>query len=72
MTPSSGEQEDVNPSSRKREDVTPGAHSRGGSGGPWDLKNTRFSVFLPLNYVIFIFATRVLKVFALWKDRGSL
>ena len=36
-----------------------GAHPRGGPGGfappPWDLKNTIFSVFLPLNYVIYIF-----------------
>ena len=35
-----------------------GAHSRGGSGGPGppcDLKNTIFSGFVPLNYVIYIF-----------------
>ena len=38
---------------------------------PWSLHNTKFSVFLPLNTVIFVFATRVLKLFAMWKDRGS-
>ena len=53
-----------------------GAHPRGRRGGPGpspcDLKNARFSVFLPLNYVIFVYATRVLKPFAMRKDRGSL
>ena len=53
-----------------------GANPSGGPGGPgpspWDLKNTIFSVFLPLNYVIFVFTTRVLKLFAMWKDQGSL
>ena len=43
-----------------------GAHPRGGPEGPgpspWDLKTTRFSVFLPSNYVIFVFASRVLKL----------
>ena len=29
-------------------------------------------MFFPLNYVIFIFATRFLKLFAMLKDRGSL
>ena len=40
-----------------------------GPGGPdpplVTQKNTRFSAFLPLNYVIFVFATRVLKLFAM-------
>ena len=30
---------------------------------PWNLKTTRFSVFLALNYVILVFATRVLELF---------
>ena len=45
-----------------------------GGGGPssWDLKSTRFSGFLPLNYVIYVFATRVLKLFDMWRDPRSL
>ena len=39
---------------------------------PLGPKNTKLSVFLPLNYMIFVFATRVLKLFAVWKDRESL
>ena len=47
---------------------------RGGSGGPTPFrpKNTRFWGFLPLNYVICNLADCVLKVFAMWDDRGSL
>ena len=45
-----------------------GAHPRGGPGGPGaspcDLSTTSFSGFLPLNYVICIFAAYVRKIFA--------
>ena len=55
--------------------VLPGAHQRGGPGGPgpspWGLKSTRFSGFLPLYYMICVFATRVLKLFAMWKDQEA-
>ena len=40
-----------------------GAHPRGGPGGPgppWDLINTIFSGFLPLNSVIYIFEVCIL------------
>ena len=39
------------------ESAQSGAHPRGakGSSPPWELKNTIFSGFLPLNYVIWIF-----------------
>ena len=50
----------------------PKGRARGPGSSPWDLKSTSFSVFLLLNYVIFVLATRVLKLFAMWKDRGSL
>ena len=40
-------------------------------GPPWDLKNTRFSGFLTLNYVICIFPACFLKIFAMWENRGS-
>ena len=53
-----------------------GAHPQGGGargpGIPWDLKNTIFSGFLPLNYVICIFEVCFLKRFAMWEDWGSL
>ena len=35
--------------------------ARGAGSSPWDLKITIFYVFLLLNYVIFVFATGVLK-----------
>ena len=56
----------------------PGAHPRGGPGGraaetsPWNLPGTRFSGFLPLNYVNCIFAACVRKIFAMWEDGRSL
>ena len=55
------------------ENRQPGAHPGGGGGvwPPWDLKNTRFLSFLLLNYVIYSFAAYVLKLFAVWGDRGS-
>ena len=45
-----------------------GASTWGGAGSPWDLKNTIFSGFLPLNYVIYIFEVCFLKLFAMWED----
>ena len=39
---------------------------------PLEAKNTRFPVFLWLNFVICVFPACVLKLFAMWKDRGSL
>ena len=35
---------------------------------PWDLKNTIFAGFLPLNYVIYIFEVCFLMLFAMWED----
>ena len=52
--------------------VCRGAPTGGGRGPPWDLKNTMFSGFLPLNYVIWIFEVCFLKLFAMWEDWGSL
>ena len=53
-----------------------GAPTGGGGGkGPSPLgpkQNSRFSGFLPLNYVICNFAACVLKLFAMYEDRGSL
>ena len=50
-----------------------GTHPGGGTRplllGP---KKTRFSALFSLNYVIFIFTARVLKLFAMREDRGSL
>ena len=51
--------------------VSRGAPTGGGARPPWDRKNTIFSGFLPLNYVICIFASCVFKLFAMWKDRGK-
>ena len=48
-----------------------GAHSQGRAPLS-DLKKTLFSGFLPLNYVICIFAACVLKLFAMREDRWSL
>ena len=46
--------------------------THGGRGGardlPWDLKNTIFSGFPPLNYVICIFEICLFKLFAMWED----
>ena len=39
---------------------------------PWDLKNTRFWGFPPLNYLNCNFEECVLKLFAMWENRGSL
>ena len=54
---------DIRPAMSPLRWLKSGAHPRGGPGGPgpspWDPKSTRFSVFLPLNYVIFVFATRI-------------
>ena len=42
---------------------------KGRTRGPWpspcDLKSTKFSGFLPLNFVICVFVTRALKLFAI-------
>ena len=38
----------------------PKGRARGPGPSSWDLKCIRFSWFLPLNYVVCIFATRVL------------
>ena len=43
----------------------------GARAHPLGPKNTIFAMFIPLNYVIFVCAKRVLKLFAMWKDRGS-
>ena len=43
-----------------------------GDRGAPNLKSTRFSGFLWLNYVICVFPTHFLMLFAVWKDRGSL
>ena len=57
-------------------DIEPGVHPRGWSVGPgpssWDLPSTRFSGFLPLNYVICIFAACMRNMFAMWEVRASL
>ena len=45
-----------------------GAPTGGRVRPPWDLKNTIFSEFLPLNYVICIFEVCFLKFFAVWED----
>ena len=50
----------------------PKGRARGARALPLRHKSTRFSVFLPLNYVIFVFAIRVLKLFAMWEERRSL
>ena len=44
----------------------------GARPSPWDLPSTRFSGFLPSNYIVCIFAACVRKIFAMWKDRASL
>ena len=45
---------------RNRLRGAPKGRARGPGPSPWDLKSTRFSVFLPLNYVTFVLATRIL------------
>ena len=45
----------------------PEGRARGPPPPPWDLKNTIFSGFLPLNYVIYIFEVCFL-FFAMWED----
>ena len=52
-----------------------GAHPCGGEGPspPWDLKNTIFSRFLPLNYAVLHFRVLFFKFFfSMWEDYGSL
>ena len=45
--------------------------ARGPGPSPWNLPSTIFSGFLPLNYVIYIFAA-VPYIFAMWEDRARL
>ena len=45
-----------------------GAPTGEGPVPPWDLKNTMFSGFHPLNYVICFFEVCFLKLFAMWED----
>ena len=49
-----------------RSSLTRGAPRGEGPGPPWYLKNTIFSGFLPLNYVICIFEVCFLRIFAMW------
>ena len=51
-------------------EVSPaGAHPRRGPAPPpLDLKNTIFSWFLPVNYVIYIFEVCFWMLFAMWED----
>ena len=51
-------------------------HPRGGperpGPSPWGIPSTRFSGFLPLNYIICIFSACGCIFFSIWEDRASL